>query len=281
MLWEITMLSTTHRPTRNGDAGSLVWLRPGMVAIVTLAGWMLSPPVPAATLRLGDLTFAEVSGDFRLTSGRRNSETSYTVQQDVFGPNVNLLMSIRGLNNLDYVGFLVESIVTNRTGTAWDFFDHELRERPDRPSPEEDGLSFAQGLSSVRPFTSARLPRVDEVTDVRDFVNFSGGTVLPGQSVVFRYAITDNSAEPIFYLLQRPNYRPGTGFVTPAPVPRPSPSPSPVVRPSPSPTPVVVRPPVSPPPDNTAAVPEPTTILGIVLAGLGGAWLRQRRSDDR
>lgn len=275
------MLLTTHQMARNGGSGSLTPLRPGTVAIVAAAGWLLSSPVQAATLRLGDLTFAEVSGDFRLTSGRRNSETSYTIQQDVFGPNVNLLMSIRGLNNLDYVGFLVESIVTNRTGTAWSFFDHELREQPDRRSPEEDGLSFAQGLNSVRPFTSDRLPRVDEVTDVRDFVNFAGGTVLPGQRVVFRYAITDNSAEPLFYLLQRPNYRPGTGFVTPAPVPRPSPSPSPVVRPSPSPSPVVVRPPVNPSPGNTAAVPEPTTILGGVLASLGCLWLRQRHSGDR
>lgn len=314
----------------------------GHLALLGLAiGLGGTLPAEAASLRLGDLTFGEVSGDFQITGGYLN-DSFYTIQQSVTGPNINLLMSIDGFPSLyPYIGIRVQTIVTNLTGTPWIFFDNELRESPNVRSPEQDGLSFAQGINSVRPFTSNRFSRADEVTDVRDFINFSNGTVNPGETVTFQFAITDRSPINRFYLLERPNFAPGgTGFVNVPPLvvtppvvtppvvtppvveppvpeppaippnpprvprlpqnlaltapPPPSPSPSPPIVP---PTPPIVTappspsPPIAPPsaaipanPGEAAAVPEPTTLLGLLVAIGGGAVLkrvRQQPSDPK
>lgn len=289
-------------------SGSIV--RPTLAMIVMMTGLGLATDAQAARLELGDVSFEEVSGNFQITGGSRSPDF-YTIYQDVTGPDINLLMRIEGFEELyedGYVGIRVQSIVRNLTGTPWIFFDHELREDQNTPSPEADGLSFAQGYTSVRPFTSDLLPAANEVIDVRDFVNFSGGIVQPGQTVTFVYAITDNSPEDRFFLLQRPNFQPGgVGFVNPTPpAPEPPVVPPPVIEPPPivsappvEPPPVETPPPVEPPPvatppvvvenppvpplpepTNVAAVPEPTTIVGVMLAALSGAWFKQRQRQN-
>ncbi len=242
-------------------------------------------PAQAVTLRLGPLVFSELGGDFALINGRQEP-SAFVIEQEVYGPNVNLFIAIDGLRaacpRRGGCFFTVLSLVTNRTGTPWTFFDHELQEIYGVQSPEADGLSFAQGISQVRPFNSNVFTRVDEVTDVRDFVNFSGGIVAPGQQVTFRYVIADTTPIDRFYLLQRPNFQAGgIGFVNPTPPP--------VVTPDPIvPVPVPVLPPVDPivvvptpsptpgnepilseggDPGNSAAVPEPGTILGAIAFG--------------
>ncbi|MBL1174547.1 PEP-CTERM sorting domain-containing protein [Pantanalinema sp. GBBB05] len=285
---------------------SLGWsVRPTLATIALMAGLGMTTDAQAARLQLGDVSFEEVSGNFQITGGSRSPDF-YTLYQDVTGPDVNLLMRIEGFEALyedGYVGIRVQSIVRNLTGTPWIFFDHELREEQTIPSPEADGLSFAQGYTSIRPFTSDLLPLANEVIDVRDFVNFSGGVVQPGQTVTFLYAITDNSPDDRFFLLQRPNFQPGgVGFVNPTPpAPEPPVIPPPVVEPVPvveppvvssppieasppveTPPVVVENPPVEPLPEptNVAAVPEPTTIMGAMLAALSGIWFKQRQRQD-
>jgi hypothetical protein len=254
-----------------------------MAAIALLSTLGTPLPAQAAALSLGGLTFSEVSGDYRLTGGRLDAGL-FTLEQEVFGPNINLFMAIDGLlNACPYRGgcyFFVQSVVTNRTGTPWNFFDHELQEVFGVASPEADGLSFAQQYPEFRPFTANRYGRADEVTDVRDFVNFSGGTVAPGESVIFRYAIADTTPLNRFYLLQRPNFQVGgIGFVNPTP--QPTPVVSPVPSPSPDPIPSVEPGPIDSgsDPDNSAAVPEPSTILGLLVFGAiaGGAKLKHPR----
>lgn len=265
----------------------------------------------AATLRLGDLSFSEAGGSFNITGGfvTRDESPIYVIQQEVYGPDINLYTRITGLPQMyPVIGFRVQYRVINLTGTPWNFFDNELRESPMVPSPEQDGLSFAQGYNSIRPFVSDRLPLVNETTDVRDFVNFSGGVVNPGEVGIFQFAITDNSPINQFYLLQRPNYQPaGVGFVQPPPPPQPPAPPAPpaptppvaaptppvaVPEPTPTPTPPapaptnqptpLPEPPILVPPDNSstpdrsAAVPEPTTVAGLALAAAGGWWARRR-----
>ena len=243
--------------------------------IITLG--LLATPAQAASLVLEGLEFSEVAGDFTITGGERTQD-ALRIFQDVTGPNIDLFTSIEGLRRERLLGFRLESVVTNRTDTPWVFFDHELQEQFGVPSPEEDGLSFAQGFESVRPI-SDQFSTVDEVTDVRDFVNFTGGVVNPNQTVTFRYFILDNSPTDLFFLRQRPNFAPGgIGVVAPPPVsqPDPVPSPTPVVPP-------VLEPPVTPPPPEVipeppltaVQVPEPGISIGLVSL-LGMAWLRRR-----
>jgi len=251
----------------------------GALATVTTGALVGAPSLAhAAALRLGDITFSEIAGDYRITGGFRQ-DGYYFVQQEVYGPNVDLVMAIDGFPRLydrGYLGIQIQSWVTNLTNTPWIFFDHELQQVLGRRSPEEDGLSFAQGVRSVRPFVSNKYARADEVTDVRDFINYSQGVLNPGDTAIFRYAITDTTPVDRFYLLQRPNFAPGgIGFVPVAPItPPPPPPPPPVVvapppPPPPPPPPVVVAP--SPPPTPPVVVtpspePSPPSIPPVVVA---------------
>lgn len=281
-------------------------------AIAALSvGAIVSSAVPAQAfaLQLGPITFTEFSGDFRITGGFRDG-SFYNIQQEVFGPNINLVMTIDGFPRIwpEFIGIRIQSFVTNLTNTPWIFFDHEVREILGVSSPEADGLSFAQGIRSVRPFISSHFASANEVTDVRDFVNFSQGVVNPGETVVFQYAITDRSPINRFYLLQRPNFAPGgVGFVPVAPlapppppppvviVPPPPPPPEPVVivpppvvvppppapepppPAPPEPEPVVITPVTPPPAPASEAVPEPATLLGMAMVAALGGWFRRHR----
>jgi hypothetical protein len=268
-----------------------------LLSVVAIATAFAAPaPAQAAALQLGSIRFSEVSGNYRITGGYLDP-SFYTITQEVYGPDINLLMAIDGFPSIyPYTGIRVQTIVTNLTGTPWTFFDHELQETPGVPSPEADGLSFAQGIDFVRPFTSNRFAYADEVTDVRDFINFSGGVVAPGDSVIFQYAITDNSPEDRFFLLQRPNFQPGGGGFLPVPPPPPQPEPvasvpptptEPVPEPSPTasaeptPTPSNETPETPETPGNNQAVPEPTTIVGVLTAIAGGTFLKRKRGGAK
>jgi hypothetical protein len=246
-------------------------------AIVLTSVVGASPSANAAPLDIGGLRFSEVSGNFQITGGRLDPN-GFVLEQEVYGPDVNLYLAINNFYSRcpyrDTGGclFTFYSVLTNRTGTPWIFFDNELQEAYGVPSPEADGLSFAQGLPEVRPFTSNLLANANEITDVRDFVNFSGGVIDPGATVVFRYAIADTTPINRFFLLQRPNFAPqGVGFVDPNPQ-RPIPTPEPIAPPVEIPAPIVTPdPPVlgvnTPESPASAAVPEPSTILGVVIVG--------------
>lgn len=268
------------------------------VAMAAATVGYASLPAKAAVLRLGPLVFSEAGGDFVLTGGQLLG-SDFVLEQDVYGPNINLFIAIDGLRsvcpNRGGCFFSVRSFVTNLTGTPWILFDKELQEVYGVASPEEDGLSFAQGINEVRPFSSSLFAGVDEVTDVRDFVNYSAGTVAPGARVEFRYVIADTTPLDRFYLLQRPNFQVGGGgFVNPTPVvvnPTPIPIVEPIVNPpivDPVPPPVVDPEPevpnpatepeiTNPEPENSAAVPEPTTVLGaLVFGAIAARWRFQR-----
>ena len=260
-----------------------------MALLMAVGFW--TAPAKAATLSLENLTFSEAAGDFTITGAERTSD-ALRVFQDVTGPNIDLFMSVQGLLSAGLIGFRFESVLTNRTNTPWVFFDHELQEQFGVASPEEDGLSFAQGFQSERP-VSNRFSNVDEVTDVRDFANFSGGVVNPNETVTFRYFILDNAPNDLFFLRQRPNFAAGgVGVVNVPSIPPPAPpvvvppvapvEPDPVVVVQPKPDPVVVEAPVPvvepdpiPEPEPVATVPEPGLSVGLLgLIGLG-LWRRQ------
>ncbi len=255
----------------------------------------------AVSLQLGGLRFSEISGNFSIVNGRIDPDGFYTIEQDVYGPDTNLYMSIDGFPRLcprcSYVGIGFQSVLTNRTGTPWIFVDHELQEAYGFPSPEADGLSFGQFLPQFRPFTSTRFSTSEEEIDVRDYVNFSGGIVAPGDTVVFRYIFTDTTPLNRFFLLQRPNFQPRVGFIDPTPPPPPvevvvinstpiEPIPIELTFVEPIPVePVTVVEPVStggelaPVENSSAAVPEPTTVLGALMFGAIAIHKRLQRKD--
>lgn len=163
------------------------------------------------------LVFSEASSSFKITdvTGAGTRENPFVVYQDVLGLDISLAVS--GLTNasqhslFNRPGFAISIVSRNLTGAFWRFYDHELQETAGVSSSENDGLSFAQGLGAIRPYTSDRYTQADEVTDVRDFINFyRGAGVNPGESVRFDYFITDTIPNQQFYIRQRPDYRTNT-----------------------------------------------------------------------
>jgi len=94
-------------------------------------------------------------------------------------------------------------VVTNGTTNAWTSLELELQEVLGTPSSDGDGLSFAQGYTP-RPFSSDLLPLWTEIILPKDFVNFYGGNVVSGDTVIFDFYVTDQSPND-FYLRQSQN----------------------------------------------------------------------------
>lgn len=152
------------------------------------------------------------------------SGNTITIEEDWTSTGIGIL-EIDGLDSgADYT---VEKLITNNSGSAWNSFANELLDpagdREDAindPSPQPgfvpsgfstsndvDGLSFAQG--SGIPRTSAQFADVfvDELTDVRDFIDFDNGLVPDGGTDTVSYGLRDNSDNQPFLLVQRPNER--------------------------------------------------------------------------
>ncbi|MFO1188319.1 MAG: PEP-CTERM sorting domain-containing protein [Alphaproteobacteria bacterium] len=104
-------------------------------------------------------------------------------------------------------GRWISKTVLNDTGITWTSFELELQVLLGTPSGQGDGLSFADGSSLTTLFTSDKFSSYTRFDVDRDYLNFSGGEVLDGQSVTFLFVITDNLANDPFFLLQTPNIR--------------------------------------------------------------------------
>jgi hypothetical protein len=163
------------------------------------------------------ITFSEVGAGVTITdlSGTGTVADPFILSETF--TSLDGTISIAGLSDPAFgnrtgsshtAGFVLVKNVLNSTGLPWSFFDHELQEILGTPSPDGDGLSFAQGCASCRPFVSDTYPFVFEEIVLRDFVNFSGAVVADGSSVTFRFSITDNSPIDLFFLRERPDFRP-------------------------------------------------------------------------
>lgn len=173
------------------------------------------------------LIFQEASPNFQITdiTGTGSLNNPFVIYQDVWGLDISL--AIDGLPHarqhavFQRPGFAINIVARNLTGAFWRFYDHELQEMAGQASHENDGLSFAQGIGPARPYTTTHYTRADEITDVRDFVNFHQGQgVHPGEQVLFSYLVTDTIPNQRFFIRQRPDYRPNT---SPTPITRPQP----------------------------------------------------------
>jgi hypothetical protein len=165
-----------------------------------------------------DPLVSRVSGPFTLNSFNTSSAlgalgTPWTINESFTGIGSGILQftdddndslgpgnpTLSGHNT----GRWIQKTVTNTTGVTWTSFELELQEILGTPSSEGDGLSFAQGGGLV--FTSSLFTTFTRQDITRDYLNFSGGSVLNGQTVTFLVAVTDNTPQSTFYLNQTPN----------------------------------------------------------------------------
>ncbi len=172
-----------------------------IILLVGLSGYANALTITALT---GNVTLGAGTG-----TGTGTEADPIMIYETITGAgDVDLKISDIGAGNmgdsLHTWGRWFRKVVTNGTSDTWTSFEHELHEILGTPSSEGDGLSFAQGYSP-RPFSSDKLPEwTEEVLD-KDFVNFFGGSVAPGETVTFNIYVTDSTPTDPFYLRQSPN----------------------------------------------------------------------------
>ncbi len=175
----------------------LLWHASGAARPVTLAG----------------LQFSDEEGGFVILEGHGTGTASdpFVIVEEILDAERPAILTIRGmrdafgnrLGGAPRVGFALVKIVRNRTAVPWHSFAMELRELKSRPSPFEDGLSFAQSVGDRRIYRSDRFREAWQTDEPLDAVTFENGTVEPGETATFHLRITDYSPNWQFYLIQR------------------------------------------------------------------------------
>lgn len=175
-------------------------------------GVLLAASAEARPLTLDGLTFSDELGGVELLDGwgRGTLDEPFVLVERITGQGAAILI-VRGMSaglgnrirSHHETGFALTKIVHNETGQPWTMFDLELRERLDRPSPFDDGLSFGQASVAGRPFGSDRFSEHHDVEEPYDGLSFQDGLVLPGESVSLSFVVTDTTPTDEIYLLQR------------------------------------------------------------------------------
>lgn len=182
--------------------------------IALAAATFAAAAAEARPFTLDGITFSDERGGFIIVaaSGSGSRDDPFVVVEEITGPTAAVLV-VRGLSTgfgnrsgtLHPVGFALRKIVTNRTPFVWNFVDFELQQTLGVPSDTLDGLSFGQGASTGKPFTSDRFLRAAEISEPVDYISFHDGDLRPGETATFDVIVTETSPTPVFYLIQRPN----------------------------------------------------------------------------
>ncbi len=167
----------------------------------------------AAPVTLEGITFSDEEGGFTILEGRGRGrpDDPFVIVEEIHDDRRPAILTIRGidrglgnrLGGSPVIGFTLVKVVRNGTARTWTSFEMELREIKSRPSPYEDGLSFAQARGAERLYRSDRFTDAFQTDEPLDAVTFTGGAVAPGETVTMQVAITDYSPNWQFYLLQR------------------------------------------------------------------------------
>ena len=189
-----------------------LWIRAFIAACGAAA--LVAGPAVAAPMTTGGITFSDAGGGFTIVavSGSGSSDDPFIVVEEITGPSAAVLI-IEGLTSafgnkvgtLHPTGFALRKIIHNRTPFVWTFVDFELQQIFGTSSDYLDGLSFGQGSTAGRPFTSTRFGETSELTEPLDSITYLGGSLRPGESAVFDIVITDTTPIDRFYLVQRPS----------------------------------------------------------------------------
>jgi PEP-CTERM motif len=177
-----------------------------VIASVGLGGTASAAPVTVASL---SAPLVVGSSSNLATTGTKADSWTIAESFTTAGPSVLQFSDKDGVplaNGVDGFssGSWVTATVTNNSGSDWTSFEFELQKTLGTTSNEMDGLSFAQRSNLA--FTSSAFQNVSRIDTLRDYLNFSGGTVKSGSTVTFSFAITDMTpfSNP-FYLVQTAN----------------------------------------------------------------------------
>ncbi len=181
--------------------------------VVCMFGSLLWDAAWSEPVVLEGVTFSDEEGGFVILEGRGRGTPAdpFVLVEEIFDDERPAILTIRGmrtsfgnrLGGAPEIGFVLVKVVRNGTGRPWSSFEMELREIKSRPSPFEDGLSFAQAAGGERLYRSDRFRAAWQTDEPIDAITFYDGVVRPGETVTMEIRVTDFSPNWQFYLVQR------------------------------------------------------------------------------
>ncbi len=182
-------------------------LRRGIAAVALMLA--LSP-----CTALADLSFTSQRDTLVITSvGGSGSPDDPVVLAATVVADGEIVIAIGGMSDglgnrarsNHFTSFELVLALTNATDRPWTSFALALEEQPGLGSDYLDGLSFGQdALGSPTRATSDRFARAQVTNEPRDGIRFSIGVVGPGETVLLRFLVTDNTpTEPVYLVHYR------------------------------------------------------------------------------
>ena len=95
-------------------------------------------------------------------------------------------------------------VIKYATGHEWSSLEVELQSRLGIPSDHTDELSYGQGSTAGRPFTSNAFAHVTLIDEPFDRIEFEDGNVPAGGQVSLRFVISQPGSLHEAFIAQRP-----------------------------------------------------------------------------
>ncbi len=184
--------------------------------------WIVATAIAAATpawgsaahaepITLNGITFSDEIGGFVLVDGWGSGtlDDPFVIVEQVTDDAPAILV-VREFSaafgnptrSPHLAGFVLTKVVINGTDSTWQSYELQLQELLGQDSTYGDGLSFGQNQGNVRSFSSDLYADTLAIDEPRDGVTFRQGVVRPGEQVSFRFYVTDNTPQSLFYLVQ-------------------------------------------------------------------------------
>lgn len=185
----------------------------GLVRVLLVLGGIgASIPASAAPATVDGVTFSDELGGFVLerVDGHGSLDDPFIVTEQLTSQDGGVLV-IRAsptfgnhIASFHSIGLALTKVVENRTDRAWPSFEIELQSKLGTPSDDQDGLSFGQGSTAGRPFTSTSFARVEVLDRPYDRITLTDGKVPVGAQTVIRFVLSESVPLQTVYLVQRP-----------------------------------------------------------------------------
>jgi len=184
-------------------------------ALLCAIGLMLAAscgPAGAGEFAAGGLRFSDELGGFRIVaiSGIGTKADPIILEEEIHDTAPVTLVIRRDPDVYDEayprISLALTKIVQNRTGRVWGAFEMELQEIRDKPSGDDDGLSFSQMDVQPPDVSSDRFANNHRRFKPHDRIRFLTGHVDPDDAVRFSVVITDPTPVAEFFLVQDPQF---------------------------------------------------------------------------
>jgi len=183
--------------------------RPVTAALALL---LLADPARSETVFLRGISFSDELGGFvleRVTGQGSITDPFVVVERMTNVEGATLVFRAdpsfgNHIGSPDRIGFALVKVIKNATGHEWSSLEVELQSRLGIPSDHTDELSYGQGSTAGRPFTSNAFAHVTLIDEPFDRIEFEDGNVPAGGQVSLRFVISQPGSLHEAFIAQRP-----------------------------------------------------------------------------